>query len=224
MTRKKLIINKAIVLGGTKGIGASISNSIKPICRKTIICGRKQVDLSDILSVKKFVKNNKNTNVLILNSGGPPAKLFKDIKEEEWKKYFFQLFYSYVFILQNIKIKNNGYIFYISSSVVREPNLNLILSSTYRSAMTNLLKALSLEYSKKGINVINLSLGPFKTNRIRELLKTKKNIKDFEKKLPTGKIGNPNEIGKFIKFIIENKIRYINGSIINFDGNILKSV
>ena len=48
MTRKKLIINKAIVLGGTKGIGASISNSIKPICRRTIICGRKQVDLSDI--------------------------------------------------------------------------------------------------------------------------------------------------------------------------------
>jgi 3-oxoacyl-[acyl-carrier protein] reductase len=51
-----------------------------------------------------------------------------------------------------------------------------------------------------------------------------KNIRDYEKKLPSGKIGDPAEIGKFIKFIVENKIKYINGSTIYFDGNINNSI
>ena len=45
----------------------------------------------------------------------------------------------------------------------------------------------------------------------------------FEKTLPTGKIGNPDEIGKFVSFIVKNKIKYISGSTIYFDGNINKN-
>ena len=49
------------------------------------------------------------------------------------------------------------------------------------------------------------------------------NLKNFEKTLPMGKIGNPAEIGKFVKFIIENDIKYISGSTVYFDGNLNKS-
>ncbi len=219
----KLNFKKSIILGGSKGIGKSIFKFINRICDITICCGKKEIDLSDILSVKEFVKKNKKADILVLNSGGPPAKLFDKISEEEWMKYFYQLFYSYVYILKNIKISNGGYIFYISSTVVKEPNDELLLSSTYRSAMTNLLKGLSKNYAKKGIGVINISVGPFKTQRVKDLIGSKSKIKEYEKKLPTGKLGNPDEIGKFIKFILSNKIKYINGSVINFDGCILSS-
>ena len=86
--------------------------------------------------------------------------------------------------------------------------------------MSSLLKSLSIDYSKKGISVINIAPGPFKTNRVKELVK---NLKEFEKTLPTKKIGNPKEIGKFVKFIVKNKIKYISGSTIYFDGNLSKS-
>jgi 3-oxoacyl-[acyl-carrier protein] reductase len=49
-------------------------------------------------------------------------------------------------------------------------------------------------------------------------------MKSFEKNLPTRKIGNPNEIGKFVRFVVENKIKYLTGSTIYFDGNINKSI
>lgn len=211
---------KAIVIGGSKGIGREISKSIKSLGIKTFDCGRKDIDTSDLESVKKFILKHKNADVIVLNSGGPPPKKFKDITIEDWKKYFNQLFLSFFLILQNIKIRKNGYIFYISSSIIKEPGSNLVLSSSIRSAMSSLLKSLSIENSKKQINIINIAPGPFKTRRVQELVK---NIKKFEKSLPSGKIGDPKEIGLFVKFIIKNNIKYINGSTVYFDGNINKS-
>ena len=59
------------------------------------------------------------------------------------------MFLSYFILLQNIKINKNGYIFYISSSIIREPGDGLIVSSALRPAMSSLLKSLSINNSKK---------------------------------------------------------------------------
>ena len=124
-------------------------------------------------------------------------------------------------ILKNIKIKKNGYIFYISSSIIKEPGESLIISSSLRIAFTSLLKSLSKEYSKRNISVINLAPGPFKTDRVKDLIK---DLKKFEQTLPTKKIGDPKEIGKFVNFIIENKVKYLTGSTIYMDGNTLNTL
>jgi 3-oxoacyl-[acyl-carrier protein] reductase len=95
------------------------------------------------------------------------------------------------------------------------------MSSSLRSGFVNLFKSVSQHKKNKNISFINIAPGPFKTKRVKDLVK---NIKLFEKNLPTGKIGNPNEIGKFVRFIVENKIKYLTGSTIYFDGNINKSI
>ena len=115
----------------------------------------------------------------------------------------------------------NGYIFYISSSIIKEPPSSLLISSSLRLAFTSLLKSLSKEYSKKNISIINIAPGPFKTGRVKELIS---NLKEFEKNLPTKKIGDPKEIGKFVNFIIQNKIKYLTGSTVYMDGNTLNSL
>tara|TARA_B100000242_G_scaffold118256_1_gene82729 strand:+ start:777 stop:1439 length:663 start_codon:yes stop_codon:yes gene_type:complete len=211
---------KAIILGGSRGIGKEISLSLKKIKVQTFSCSRKDVDTSNLESVKRFLKNHKKTDILVLNSGGPPPLKLKDISEEDWKKYFNQLFLGYFLIIQNIKINKNGYIFYISSSIIKEPGDSLIISSTLRSAMSSLLKSYSLMNSKNGISTINIAPGPFKTARVKELVK---NLKKFEKNLPTKKIGDPKEIGKFVEFVVKNNIKYISGSTVYFDGNLNKS-
>ena len=86
--------------------------------------------------------------------------------------------------------------------------------------MSSLLKSYSIEKSKNGISTINIAPGPFKTGRVKELVK---DLSSFEKNLPTKKIGDPKEIGKFVKFIVENEIKYLSGSTIFFDGNISKT-
>ena len=88
---------KAIVLGGSKGLGAEITKHLKSLKIKTISCSRKDIDTSDIISVNKFVKKHKNTDILVLNSGGPPNIEFEKIKTKDWEKYFKQLFLGFFY-------------------------------------------------------------------------------------------------------------------------------
>ena len=208
-------MTKAIVLGGSRGIGKSISNALKTIEIDVYATSKNDIDTSDLNNVKKFLEENTQTDILVLNTGGPAPKPFLTITEEDWKLYHNQLVLGFVTILQNIKINDGGYIFLISSSVIKEPNAKLIISSAYRAAFAEVFKVLSKEYAEKNISCINIAPGPINTDRTKELID---NIEEFEKTLPMKKLGDPEEIGNFVKGIIENNVKYLTGVTINFDG------
>ena len=208
-------MTKAIVLGGSRGIGKAISDSLKTIEIDVFAASKNDIDTSNLNSVKKFLEIHNETDILILNTGGPEPKSFSTITEEDWDKYHNQLFLGFCTILQNIKVNNGGYIFLISSNVIKEPNSKLIISSAYRAAFSEVFKILSKEYAQENISCINIAPGPINTDRTQELIK---NVKEFEKTLPMKRLGEPEEIGKFVKGIIENNIKYLTGVTINFDG------
>ena len=156
---------KAIVLGGSRGIGKAISDSLKTIDVDVIATSQKDIDTSNLNSVKEFLKINNETDILILNTGGPKPKPFSTVTEEDWNKYHNQLFLGFVTILQNIKVNDGGYIFLISSNVIKEPNPKLIISSAYRAAFSEVFKVLSKEYAQKNISCINIAPGPINTDR-----------------------------------------------------------
>ena len=208
-------MTKAVVLGGTRGIGKAISDSLKTIEIDVFAASQKDIDTSNLDSVKKFLEIHNEADVLILNTGGPEPKPFSTITEDDWNKYHNQLFVGFCTILQKIKINNNGYIFLISSNVIKEPNSKLIISSAYRAAFSEVFKVLSREYAQNNISCINIAPGPINTDRTQELIE---NVKEFEKTLPMKRLGEPEEIGNFVKGIIENNVKYLTGVTINFDG------
>jgi 3-oxoacyl-[acyl-carrier protein] reductase len=208
-------MTKAIVLGGSRGIGKAISDSLKSIKIDVFAASKKDIDTSDLDSVRRFLEKNTQTDILVLNTGGPEPKQFSTITEGDWNRYHTQLFLGFVTILQNIKINDGGYIFLISSSVIKEPSAKLIISSAYRAAFSEVFKVLSKEYAKKNISCVNIAPGPINTDRTRELIE---NVKEFEKTLPMKRLGEPEEIGNFVKAIIQNNIKYLSGVTINFDG------
>jgi 3-oxoacyl-[acyl-carrier protein] reductase len=208
-------MTKAIVLGGSRGIGKAISDALKSINCDVVSASKQEIDTSYLESVKKFVGTHKETDILVLNTGGPKAKKFFDITEEDWKKYHNQLFLGFCLILQKMKINDGGYIFLISSNVIKEPNPKLIISSAYRAAFSEILKVLSKDYAAKNISCINIAPGPINTDRTKELIE---NVEEFQKTLPMGRLGEPEEIGNFVKSIVENNIKYLSGVTINFDG------
>ena len=208
-------MTNAIVLGGSRGIGKAISDSLKSIKIDVFAASKNDIDTSNLDSVKKFIGKNNETDILILNTGGPKPKPFSTIVEDDWNKYHNQLFVGFCTILQNIKVNDNGYIFLISSNVIKEPNAKLIISSAYRAAFSEVFKVLSKEYAQRNINCINIAPGPINTDRTKEIID---DIEKFEKTLPMKRLGNPEEIGNFVKAIVENKVKYLSGVTINFDG------
>ncbi len=211
----------ALILGSSKGIGKSIYEELKKINIKIYNPKRSELDTSNIKQVENYLLKIKSVDYLILNTGGPPKKNFFEIKKSDWLKYYNQLFLGFVIILQKLKIKNNGYIFLISSHTIKNPESDLVLSNSYRVAISSVFKTVSHLYATKRINCINIAPGPIKTNRLKNLVK---DLKKFEKTLPMRRAGDPKEIGKFIKSVIVENIKNLNGVTINFDGGISKNI
>jgi 3-oxoacyl-[acyl-carrier protein] reductase len=208
-------MKKAIVLGGSRGIGKAISESLKSLEIEVISASKSDVDTSNLESVRKFSHEHSNTDILILNTGGPPVIEFDKISENDWNHYHNQLFVGFCTMLQEISINDNGYIFVITSNVIKEPNSKLIISSAYRAAFSSVFKILSKDFAKREISCINIAPGPINTDRTKELVN---NIAEFADTLPMKRLGKPEEIGNFVKSIIENNIKYLSGVVINFDG------
>lgn len=210
-------MKKAIVVGGSRGIGKAISDSLKVIGYSVTATSRKELDTSDLESVKNFIHNHKETDILVLNTGGPPKRSFFDIKENEWLIYHNQLFLGFCLMLQKITVKDGGYIFLITSAVIKEPMSELVLSATYRLALTGVFKILSKNFSSRNITCINIAPGPIATDRLKSLVE---DVHSFELSLPMKRAGVPAEIGNFVKAIVENNIKYLTGVTITFDGGL----
>lgn len=209
---------KALVIGGTSGIGKGIAQSLANVGLDIQVTNREILDTGDMTSVHRFLDTQEDAiDVLVLNTGGPPAKSFFEICEEEWEYYHTQLFLSFVLLLQHLKVNDGAYIFLVSSFNIKEPNPKLILSSCYRVALTSVLKTLSQELAPRNISCINIAPGPIKTDRLIHLVD---DIDEFEKGLPYGRAGDVSEIGDFVASIVEKEIKYLNGVTINFDGGL----
>jgi len=208
-------MKKAIVFGGSRGIGKAIAESLNSLDVEIIATSKQDIDTSNLESVRKFSEKNGNADILVLNTGGPPVIEFNKISEDDWNRYHNQLFVGFCTILQKISVNDNGYIFVITSNVIKEPNAKLIISSAYRSAFSSVFKILSKEYAKREISCINIAPGPINTDRTKELVD---DVDEYAKTLPMKRLGNPEEIGNFVKSIVENNIKYLSGSVINFDG------
>jgi 3-oxoacyl-[acyl-carrier protein] reductase len=205
---------KAIVLGGSKGIGKAIADALDSIGCDVVATSRKDVDTSNLNSVKNFIKKHRQTDILVLNTGGPPPKQFHDVTEKEWQKYHNQLFLGFCILLKKLRVRNGGYIFVITSSVIKEPSPRLVISSAYRLAFSAVFKLASKDLASKDISCINIAPGLINTDRLRDL----GNVDDLAKTIPMKRLGEPKEIGNFVKSMIENKIKYLSGVTINFDG------
>ena len=168
-------------------------------------------------SVRKFLQTYSNADILVLNTGGPPVIEFKKISEEDWNNYHNQLFLGFCTILQQISINDNGYIFVITSNVIKEPSSKLIISSAYRAAFASVFKILSKEFAKRQISCINIAPGPINTDRTKELID---NVDEFVDTLPMKRLGEPEEIGEIIAFLSSEHASYITGSVIPIDGGL----
>jgi len=216
------IKKKALVLAGSRGIGKAIANALEETAFLDVdALSSQQLDTSDLDACMDLCNHYKSVDVLVLNTGGPPAKDFADISLGDWNKYHNQLFLGFALILQNIKINDGGFVFLISSYNIKEPDVKLVLSNTYRIASASLLKSLAPSFAEREVSCLNIAPGPMDTDRFNELNSDPIAV---GKSFPMKRVGRPKEIGDFVAAIVSKDIKYLSGVTINFDGAISKGV
>jgi len=135
-------------------------------------------------------------------------------------------------VLPGMKAKNWGRIINITSKAVKQPIDNLMLSNSFRSAVTAFSKTLSNDVGKYNITVNNVAPGFTLTSRLYELalLKEKNTGVSHEEVLaemaysvPMKRLGKPEEIASMIVYLASEQAGFITGTTIQVDGGAIKS-
>ena len=139
--------------------------------------GRMAADISDRLVPQRLVDAAATAmgglDILVSNAGGPPPGTFLGTELEAWDKGYQLTLMSFVRLvkaaLPYLDQSDQARIVILTSTSVREPNPNIVLSNAFRSAVTSAAKTLSGELMPKGITVNTLQPGRILTDRILEL-------------------------------------------------------
>ncbi len=188
-------------------------------------------------AVDKTLKEFGKIDILVNNSGGPPAGTFFDFSEAQWTQAYESILLYVVrmigLVVPQMKRNRWGRIINITSLLVKEPSPDLILSGVFRSGVVSLAKSISGDLIKHNITINNICPGAFKTERAIDLInaqaaKSQRTVEEVEREnvsaLPLGRYQNPEELGDLVAFFCSEKGKGISGATIPIDGAISRSL
>lgn len=193
---------RALVCGGSKGLGFATAEALAKEGAEVFILGRDEASLKDAAAkLKKHGQEPKwascdllsptarkelvdrinsewgGIDILIHNVGGPKASSVEDTPLEAWEEGFQRLFLpaadlNHAFVA-GMKERKWGRVITITSLSVMEPIPMLAISNSLRSASTSLSKTLSDEVAKFGVTVNCVAPGLVQTDRTEELIEAR---------------------------------------------------
>jgi 3-oxoacyl-[acyl-carrier protein] reductase len=164
-------------------------------------------------------------DILVANTGGPPAGQFERMSTADWRKGFDNLWMSTVesvlSVLPHMREQQWGRILAITSIAAREPQPGLVISNSLRAGLLGLVNSVSRDVAKDGITINALLPGYTATDRMKDL-----GIDDatMGPKIPAGRIGKPEEFAALAAFLASDRASYITGQAIAVDGGFLNSI
>jgi 3-oxoacyl-[acyl-carrier protein] reductase len=152
-------------------------------------------------------------DVLVANAGGPPPGPFLATDDAGWD----------MAVQQNLLGDRGwGRIITVTSTSVREVIDGLALSNATRAGVAGAVRTLAREVAADGVTVNNVLPGPILTDRMRELLAAEPDldaaIAARGARNPTGRVGDPAEVGDLVAFLASDRAAFITGGSVMIDG------
>ena len=231
-----------IVTGASGGIGNSIVKSFNDHGANILASGTRiekleelkskfknlkflQFDISKTDQIENFIENASNElggnlDCIVNNAGITQDNLAIRMSLDEWKKVI-DINLTSTFLLSKFAIKKmlknkSGKIINITSVVGHTGNLGQANYTASKAGIVAMSKSLALEYAKKNININCISPGFIKTAMTDKIDEKFKEI--IISKIPSARLGEPEDIANAVIFLASNQSDYINGETIHVNG------
>ena len=231
-----------IVTGASGGIGNSIIQKLHEYGANILASGTRvekldeikkkfknvktlKFDISQSEKIEEFIENASNElggnlDCIINNAGITQDNLGIRMSLEEWKKVI-DINLTSTFLMSKFAIKKmlknkKGKIINITSVVGHTGNLGQANYTASKAGIVAMSKSLAMEYAKKNLNINCISPGFIKTAMTAQINeKFKENIIS---KIPSGRLGEPEDIANAGLFLASSLSDYINGETIHVNG------
>jgi 3-oxoacyl-[acyl-carrier protein] reductase len=247
----------SLVCGASRGLGRAIAEELAAEGASLALCSRDTERLEaaaaelDALAlpadlsvageptrvVEATVERLGKLDVLVANTGGPPAGTHDTLTLEDWDRATALLLRSTVELataaLPGMKERGWGRILAVTSVAVKQPVDNLILSNSLRAAVTGFAKTLSREVAPHGITVNTILPGYTATERVTELNRANAEREGvdpseiqarLEASIPLGRLAEPREFAALAAFLASDRASYITGGAFAVDGGWLRGL
>ena len=251
----------AMVAAASKGIGFGVARALAREGCRVSICARNPESLdaarrrlleeapgaavsAGVCDVRKpedleawhrsTVDNYGEVDILVTNTGGPPAARFLDLSEEHWRLGIDLTLMNVVrlsrLVLPGMRARRWGRIIHLTSLAAKMPMALLTISSTLRAGLSALTKTMSNEFSQDGVLVNAVLPGHVLTDRQIELneIRSKQEGVSLDeyadrtvRTIPIGRYGEPAEIGEVVAFLASERASYVTGASIAVDGGLI---
>lgn len=249
----------AMVAAASKGIGLATARMLANEGCRVSICARNEVtlgraceqiggtvrgyvaDVAKASEVQSWVMKTSaelgEPDVLVTNTGGPPAGRLDLISDEHWQTGFDSTIMNVVRLVRLIAPgmagRGWGRIVHITSLVAKEPSEALPISSTLRAGLMALVRLQAQQYAGAGVTVNAVLPGHTMTGRqlhLAELRSLESGISVDEamanqaRSIPVGRIAEPDEIAAAIVFLCSEQASYISGINLLADGGLVRGL
>jgi len=167
----------------------------------------------------------------LVSVGGPPPGPAVGLTDDQWRDAFDSVFLGPVRIARAVAStigEDGGALVFVLSLSVKQPVDGLASSNGLRPGLAMLAKTLADELGSRNIRALGLLPGRVDTDRLRELDQAsgrpKKQREEFERRIPLGRYGRPEEFGRVAAFALSPAASYLTGVMIPVDGGLGRSL
>ncbi|MCF8380566.1 MAG: SDR family oxidoreductase [Bacteroidales bacterium] len=238
---------KAVITGGSKGIGYAIAKELSEAGCEIIIVGRDEMQLSNAvksLSASEMPVYNFKADVsmesertklihfiektwgkldiLVNNVGTNIRKKIHDYSAEEIQLLFSTNLFSAVDLSRRLlpllqKAENSNIINISSVAGLGHLKTGAIYGMT-KAALIQLTKNLAVEWASENIRVNAIAPWYIDTPLAKQVLKDPDYLKEVLSSTPMKRIGKPEEVSGLVRFLCSPAAGYITGQCIAVDG------
>jgi len=231
-----------VVTGGTRGLGYAAAEALVAEDAQVVVSSRSESNVTAAVATlganaAGVTGDNADTSLpdrlvteaharfgrldgLLVSVGGPPTGTIEGTDLSVWQAAFDSIFLGTLALVRRVagELSEGGAIALVLSTSVREPLPNLAVSNGLRPGLAMIAKTLAGEVGPRGIRVVSLLPGAFRTGRNAAMFQDPEAETRRTAGIPLRRIGEPAEFGRAAAFVLSPAASYIHGTAISIDG------